>query len=83
MVSAVVPPEELEETAERVAADLVAGAPLAQRFIKSGLARATTMTFEQALAWEAQTQAVLLGSTDVGEGAAAFLDKREPRFEGR
>ena len=41
------------------------------------------MTFEQALAYEEQAQAILLGSEDVVEGTAAFLQKRPPDFEGR
>lgn len=82
MIGPVVAPEDLEDAVASIAAELAAGAPLAQRFIKAGLARATTLSFEQALAWEAQAQAVLLGSEDVREGAAAFLEKRDPRFEG-
>jgi len=83
MVSAVVAPGELEDAVAGVAGELAAGAPLAQRFIKTGLARATTMSFEQALDWETQAQAVLLGSDDFREGTSAFLEKRLPRFEGR
>jgi enoyl-CoA hydratase/carnithine racemase len=83
MVARVVAPEELDDVAAEVAGDLAAGAPLAQRFIKVGLDRSSSMTFEQALAYEEQAQAILLGSEDLVEGTAAFLQKRPPRFEGR
>ena len=41
------------------------------------------MSFEQALAFEEHAQAILLGSEDLIEGSAAFIDKREPEFKGR
>jgi enoyl-CoA hydratase/carnithine racemase len=41
------------------------------------------MTFEQSLAFEEQAQAILLGSEDLFEGAAAFMEKRDPEFRGR
>ena len=83
MVARVVAPEELDEVAADVANDLAAGAPLSQRFIKVGLDRSSSMTFEQALAYEEQAQAILLGSEDLVEGTTAFLQKRPPSFEGR
>lgn len=83
MVAAVVDRDELQATAMELAEDLAAGAPLAQRFIKAGLGRSDTMTFEQALAFEEQAQAILLGSADFAEGVAAFLGKRPPGFSGR
>jgi 2-(1,2-epoxy-1,2-dihydrophenyl)acetyl-CoA isomerase len=83
MVARVVAPQELDEVAGSIAADLAAGAPLAQRFIKVGLDRSSSMTFEQALAYEEQAQAILLGSDDLVEGTTAFFEKRPPRFAGR
>ncbi len=83
MITRLVAPDDLDEVAEGVAVELAAGASLAQRFIKVGLDRSSSMTFEQALAYEEQAQAILLGSEDLVEGTAAFLQKRPPHFEGR
>ena len=83
LVSSVVPTGELESVVARLATELAVGAPLAQAFIKRALDRSSSMTFEQALAFEEQAQAVLLASEDLVEGAAAFIEKRQPRFMGR
>ena len=83
LVATVVAPEMLLETAETLGEQLAAGAPLAQRFIKAGLDRSTTMTFEQAIQFEDQSQAVLLASEDFTEGVRAFLTKSPPDFQGR
>lgn len=83
LVTRVVAVGELEAEALTIAEELAAGAPLAQRFIKVALDRSSTMTFEQALAFEEQAQAMLLGSEDLFEGAAAFFQKRPPVFKGR
>ena len=83
LVGRVVDPDAFEQVVAETAAALAAGAPLAQRFIKVALDRASTLTFEQALALEDQAQAVLLASQDFREGAAAFLEKRPPDFSGR
>ena len=83
LVARVVAPDFLLETAAALAKELAAGAPLAQRFIKVGLDRSTTMTFEQAIQFEDQAQAVLLASQDFAEGVRAFLAKERPEFEGR
>lgn len=83
LVARVVPASSLEGTAAEIAGALAEGAPLAQRFIKVALDRSSSMTFEQSLAYEEQAQAVLLGSEDLFEGAAAFFQKRPPEFKGR
>ncbi len=77
------PHEELQAEAAALATDLAAGAPLAQRFIKSGLDRSSEMSFAEVLAYEAQSQAILLTSEDAAEGLASFLEKRPPEFQGR
>lgn len=83
IVSRVVPADDLAEAASQIARELAAGAPLAQRFIKTGFDRAFEMTFDQALAFESQAQSVCATSEDVVEGVMAFLQKREPEFKGR
>lgn len=83
LVTRVVSPEDLEATAVALANELAAGAPLAQRFIKAGLDRSFEMSFEEALSYEQSGQALLLTSQDFFEGAAAFLQKRDPDFQGR
>jgi 2-(1,2-epoxy-1,2-dihydrophenyl)acetyl-CoA isomerase len=83
LVTRVAEPSDLEATVAEVAEELAAGAPLAQRFIKTALDRSSAMTFEQALAFEEQAQALLLGSEDVIEGAEAFFEDRPPDFQGR
>jgi enoyl-CoA hydratase/carnithine racemase len=83
LVTEVVDAELLDERVAALAGQLASGAPLALSFIKRALDRSSTMTFEQALAYEEHAQALLLASSDLSEGAAAFLEKREPRFLGR
>ena len=83
MISSVVGAEELDSEVNESAERLEAGAPLAQGIIKRALDRSSSMTFEQALSFEEQAQAVLLGSEDLAEGAAAFVAKRDAKFGGR
>jgi 2-(1,2-epoxy-1,2-dihydrophenyl)acetyl-CoA isomerase len=83
LVARVVPVDELAVTVAEVAEALAVGAPLAQRFIKSGIGRAAAMTFEQGIAFETEAQGVLLSSADAAEALDAFLTKRTARFEGR
>jgi 2-(1,2-epoxy-1,2-dihydrophenyl)acetyl-CoA isomerase len=83
LVARVVAPADLEEAATATALALAAGAPLAQRFIKQGLGRSSSMSFEESLAYEEQAQALCLSSADAAEGIAAFLGKRPPEFHGR
>jgi 2-(1,2-epoxy-1,2-dihydrophenyl)acetyl-CoA isomerase len=83
LVSSVVAREHLDDAVNTAAAELAVGAPLAQAMIKRALDRSSEMSFEQALAFEEHAQAILLLSDDLAEGASAFIEKREPNFEGR
>jgi 2-(1,2-epoxy-1,2-dihydrophenyl)acetyl-CoA isomerase len=50
---------------------------------KRMLNRAFEQSFEQALDDEGRCQTVNFGTKDTVEAITAFLQKREPRFEGR
>jgi 2-(1,2-epoxy-1,2-dihydrophenyl)acetyl-CoA isomerase len=82
LVVEVVDVDDLAPRVEALASELASGAPLAQAFVKRALDRSSSMSFEQALAFEEYAQALLLASDDLGEGAAAFVEKRPPRFRG-
>jgi enoyl-CoA hydratase/carnithine racemase len=83
LIAFVVGVEALDSAVMSAANELAAGAPLAQALIKRALDRSSEMSFEQALAFEEHAQALLLASDDLQEGAAAFIEKREPDFKGR
>lgn len=72
----------LERRASEVAEGFLAGAPVAQMFIKQGLDRTWELSFEEGTAWEGQAQSVCLGTGDHREGVDAFLERRSPRFRG-
>lgn len=83
MVTSVVPADALAATAATTAGELASGAPLAQRFIKSGLNSSSGMTFDEALSFEQGAQTVLFATEDVIEGMVSFLEKRPPTFKGK
>jgi len=83
MVARVVPADGLLDAAGETAAELAAGAPVAQRFIKMGLDRSMGMSFDEAIEYESQAQSVCLGSEDMIEGITSFLEKRDSEFKGR
>lgn len=83
LVLEVVPVEDLDEAVDTLARSFLAGAPMAQMFVKQGLNNSFESTFHEAVSWEGQSQAIALQSEDVKEGVAAFLEKREPDWSGQ
>jgi 2-(1,2-epoxy-1,2-dihydrophenyl)acetyl-CoA isomerase len=79
VVSAADLPSASRELADRIARN----APLPIAFAKRGLQRFGQWDLAEALDYEVAVLQMLRGSRDVGEGIAAFLEKRDPRFEGR
>jgi len=80
LVIDVVPPDELEDRAAELAEAFLAGAPNAQTFIKQTFNGSFQESFADALGWEGQAQAVLLGTEDAAEGILSFVEKRPPEW---
>ena len=83
LVSAVYDDDALLEGALERAAQVAAGAPVAQRLHKVALSNGGHASYPAALAWEAVAQPVTLATADLQEGLAARAAKRPPVFTGR
>jgi enoyl-CoA hydratase/carnithine racemase len=83
LATRVVDDDRLEDEVATLAAQLASGPGLAYASTKSLLTRELDLDLGSAIELEAQTQAALLGSRDHREFHASFVEKREPRFEGR
>ncbi len=83
LVSAVFPADGFADAVGEVATRLAARAPLALRAAKANLNDADRLTFAELLDREAERHVACSFTADAAEAAMAFLQKREPRFEGR
>jgi 2-(1,2-epoxy-1,2-dihydrophenyl)acetyl-CoA isomerase len=83
LVSEVVEADALPARAAELAAELAAMPTRGIAMTKRLLDQAEHTTLEQQLELEAQLQSVATRTDDFREGVAAFLEKREPHFEGR
>jgi len=83
LVNRVVAHEELLSKTMELAGRLAAGPTKAYGLTKRAITYALGATLEQALEYEAQVQDVAGATADHREGVAAFLQKRQPKYEGR
>jgi len=83
LVNRVVPAAELRPATEKLAGRIARNAPLPIAFAKRGLQSFGHWDLAHALDYEVYVLEVLRKSRDVAEGIAAFLEKRDPDFEGR
>jgi enoyl-CoA hydratase/carnithine racemase len=83
LVNRVVPATELDKAVNEWASRLAAGPPLALSMIKAQLHVGAESSLAQALEYEATCQTVNFNSADTAEAMAAFVQKREPKFQGR
>ncbi|HLM37784.1 MAG TPA: enoyl-CoA hydratase-related protein [Gaiellaceae bacterium] len=83
LVSEVVEDEKLAERAAERAAELAAMPTRGIGLTKRLFDHAENATLEEQLELEAQLQTTATQTADFREGVDAFLEKREPRFEGR
>jgi 2-(1,2-epoxy-1,2-dihydrophenyl)acetyl-CoA isomerase len=83
LVNEVVPAGDLQGRAAELAASFAELPTRAIGMTKRLLDRASQSLLHEQLEWEAQLQAVATGSHDFTEGVRAFMERREPTFEGR
>jgi len=82
VVNRVVEPERLEPTVRELAERLAAGPSHALGAIKRSVSYAMNATLEDAMEFEFHLQGVQMQRDDFKEGVSAFLEKRQPRFQG-
>ncbi len=83
LVNRVVADDELDAFVDDWARRLVAAPPIAIAQTKRLLNNSLHVTMEEALEDEGAAQTVNFGTKDTVEAIRAFVEKREPRFEGR
>lgn len=83
LVNRVVPDAEIDEFVANWATRLAAGPPIALAMTKRMLDNSLQVTLEEALDDEGVAQSLNFTTADTAEAMKAFVDKREPRFEGR
>ncbi len=83
IVNKVVPQAELDQAVDEWANRLAAGPPLALAMTKRLLTLNASADFSAALEAEGLAQTVNFSTNDTKEAVRAFIDKREPNFEGR
>ena len=83
LVNRVLPDAEIDEFVDGWATRLAAGPPIALAMTKRMLDNSMQVTLEEALDDEGVAQTVNFGTADTAEAMKAFVEKREPRFEGR
>ena len=83
IVSAVYSPEELMSTAYQLARRIAAGPPVAIRLAKRSLYDNAERDLKSSLERETFSQNIASETEDAGEGIRAFVEKRDPKFQGR
>jgi enoyl-CoA hydratase len=83
LVARVVAKEAWLEEAKRVARDIAAKGPVATRLAKEAVDRAYEGPLTLGVEYERRLLYLALASKDAKEGLTAFLEKRDPNFEGR
>jgi enoyl-CoA hydratase/3-hydroxyacyl-CoA dehydrogenase len=83
LVNRAVPDDEFDETVEEFLDDLVYGAPIALEKAKKVMNQGRDQDLSAGLELESQAFGILLSTDDMMEGASAFMEKRDPEFEGK
>lgn len=83
IVSALHAPEQLLPAVYDLAAKIAAGPPIAIRLARRALYHNADADLKSSLEFETFAQNICFETDDAREGIRAFVEKREPKFEGR
>lgn len=82
LINRVVPEDELEEATMEMAGKIASKSPFAVRIGKTGVYGMQDLPYHQALDYLGELFAALCSTEDAREGVRAFLEKRDPVWEG-
>jgi enoyl-CoA hydratase len=83
LVARVVPSELIVEEAIRLGKELAARPPISVRLAKEAITRAFEGRVDDGIDFERKAFYLLFATQDAHEGMHAFIDKRQPTYEGR
>ena len=83
LVNKVVPLENLMEEAKKMAAAIIANAPIAVRLCKDAINKGTQVDIDSAIKIESEDFGKCFDSEDQLEGMTAFLEKRSKNFQNK
>lgn len=83
MINRVVPDAEFESSVSELAERIAQAPPIQLSMIKQNLELGEAAAMEDVLQLEATAQATSMGTEDMVEAVAAWMQKREPKFKGR
>jgi len=83
MINQIVASEDLASATEELARRISLGAPIALAKTKEAILRSSGRPFEEAFAIETECTKANARTEDAKEGPRAFMEKREPNFQGR
>lgn len=83
LVNHVYPAEEFEERVSAFVEEIATGPTIALRASKQALQEGFHRSIDDAISFEAAAQAAVFQTADHREGAEAFMEGREPEFEGQ
>ncbi len=83
LINRAVPEREFEPTVESFLSDLLGGPPIALKKAKRVMNEGRDPSLSAGLEMEAQAFGLVLSSEDASEGTTAFIEDREPDFEGK
>ncbi|WP_255152119.1 3-hydroxyacyl-CoA dehydrogenase/enoyl-CoA hydratase family protein [Halorarius halobius] len=82
LINRAVTDDEFDDTVEAFVDDLVSGPPIALRKAKQVMNAGRDQDLSAGLELESQAFGLLLSTDDMMEGASAFMEDRDPEFEG-